>query len=1465
MRKTILLVFLAIFQLTIAQTEVATPLVTVNALLNAYEVPSPNQSSFNKVNFIPVSNYTGRSNVTIPLYEVVSGDIKVPITLSYNTSGVKVNDVPSFVGSNWSLNAGGKVTKTIKGLEDFSYRAETTPDPHAEINPLVVDRLGWSFLEEYSSNPSLNDLLGDTAPFAIPPNSGGVINDPISNRITKTDDMMPDVYNVSASEVFAKFVHTKEGVPFEIGQTGNKIESTFGISDPINLYGFQDGWEGSRGIRCVRSINITNPQGLEYQFDKLDISQSADITSPRSYERRQKYVAYSYNKVDAYNLSSITSPTTLREVNFNYETYRFEVEDVRVVDYYKLYGHDLDNRPVPNPIINQEQLFRDKYPQLQRLRQISFDLGTVDFVYDIARMDLIGDEALEYIIIKDKQGQEIKKFKFEYSYFIADTNCDEAKCKRLKLDRIRIFGREGNEIPGYEFEYDTKQLPERDTFNLDFLGYANAPTSNLIGGSPKLYFSEGKGDLSLFPVKLDNSYMELPGVFSMEANLEYTKAGILESITYPTGAKTQFAYELNTFLIGDREIRGAGLRIKSQRIYDKDGGQQIMDYRYVDFDDKTSGRMNDTPLYGRAKIGICDEYDGDLNKLEFDIFLNSQSQAELTDGAYVGYSRVLVKNRFDNGLTEYIYSNAEDQPDLDATVYQLPQSQYGEKTTELSSCQVDFFKRNGGFNDITIDQGLFRGRLKREQVFDQEGTLLSKKEFTFSEATFATMPLLYIKKEADIISVKGPVQTRNYSQEIDLISQRYMPKSETTTMYYDGDKKKTTVSTQEYHPTLPFVKTKYNINSIGHKIQQNFYYTSDKSELTGLSSEELSAVDQLVTENRISRPLRVEEYYENTLQKTSQTTYKDWGDFVAVKSEQYAKGNYPLEDRILYLAYDDNANPISLSGSDGTPMTYLYGYDNVFPIAKLENLLLSDIASTTISNLKTLADNDANQQSENTLRQSLDALRTAHPNAHVTTYTHDPLIGVTSITDPSGEYMFYEYDEFNRLEVIRDLNNKILKEFCYGYREGNNPCGTNAPDGVFINVTTDVEYNVPIANALSIPEYDWDEIDNEFYKSLHPVFYFPRVTLIHPNAPPTVRTTPIPDFYNLPYPEFAYSSGWEARRKGISYELVGLDVDHNQIDTKWSLIVNGIKVPLNWKIPELNNVIFPPMCFSGKQAILICDVSYKDESYTLESIPFTLKSGLGLQDNQEFSNSLFIGDTPKTTSELCEITDVLPSDAVDENTPWEDTTWDIPINPDTDENPTSPTDPDIVIDPNLNIQLSNYLEYEVPIPNNLLVPEYSWEGVPNNRKSLHPFFYFPRPNFPVTGNENPPINVGLYDKLPYPYEYYNSGWYAKRGGYRASISGLQTIDYPHLVQWVLRIDGNDENLIRIPESSTLFYVPRALDGKEGKVVCKIIKQTGEDAGSVVEAHSETVLFQSGLKSDDNPSPALPLGSIIFGN
>jgi uncharacterized protein RhaS with RHS repeats len=52
----------------------------------------------------------------------------------------------------------------------------------------------------------------------------------------------------------------------------------------------------------------------------------------------------------------------------------------------------------------------------------------------------------------------------------------------------------------------------------------------------------------------------------------------------------------------------------------------------------------------------------------------------------------------------------------------------------------------------------------------------------------------------------------------------------------------------------------------------------------------------------------------------------------------------------------------------------------------------------------------------------------------VTTVTHIPLVGMSTLTDPKGVRIKYHYDAMNRLEKVTDHFGNIVTENSYNYR-----------------------------------------------------------------------------------------------------------------------------------------------------------------------------------------------------------------------------------------------------------------------------------------------------------------------------------------------------------------------------------------------------------------------------------------------
>ncbi|GAB5410185.1 MAG: hypothetical protein BalsKO_25500 [Balneolaceae bacterium] len=81
-------------------------------------IPSPTAAGLGEYVKAPLNLSKGTAQINVPLFTVSDGNLSVPISLTYNSSGVKVGDIADWVGMNWSLNGGGVITRSIRGTPD---------------------------------------------------------------------------------------------------------------------------------------------------------------------------------------------------------------------------------------------------------------------------------------------------------------------------------------------------------------------------------------------------------------------------------------------------------------------------------------------------------------------------------------------------------------------------------------------------------------------------------------------------------------------------------------------------------------------------------------------------------------------------------------------------------------------------------------------------------------------------------------------------------------------------------------------------------------------------------------------------------------------------------------------------------------------------------------------------------------------------------------------------------------------------------------------------------------------------------------------------------------------------------------------------------------------------------------------------------------------------------------------------
>lgn len=85
---------------------------------NMVPMPSPTIASLLRASNVQSHLYTGAVQVQIPLLSLQSGSLNMPVSLSYRSNGVKVDEAPSTTGMTWALATGGVITRMVQGQPD---------------------------------------------------------------------------------------------------------------------------------------------------------------------------------------------------------------------------------------------------------------------------------------------------------------------------------------------------------------------------------------------------------------------------------------------------------------------------------------------------------------------------------------------------------------------------------------------------------------------------------------------------------------------------------------------------------------------------------------------------------------------------------------------------------------------------------------------------------------------------------------------------------------------------------------------------------------------------------------------------------------------------------------------------------------------------------------------------------------------------------------------------------------------------------------------------------------------------------------------------------------------------------------------------------------------------------------------------------------------------------------------------
>ncbi|WP_417800295.1 RHS repeat domain-containing protein, partial [Tenacibaculum sp.] len=1067
---------------------------------------SPTTSKFEEIKSANVNEFQGSLDLTVPIFNIKIDDLEIPIYIQYDSKGIKVEEEASWIGQSWSLIAGSIITRNQIGVpDDVKKNVGFVPNSTVYINPItnqsevvtcytgkVFDNCGWLY-----SNNMVGRIVN------LEKNNW---NTPNHDEESKYLGSIFQGASDSAPDIFNLFLPNKKGEKFFFKDLNeihffdkNSIKINYSLSDSNGITEFEikdvDGtrykYNDTELLRYQRQNYISNsgvtnvPSGLETLAKTTPINKLSQMqrAAPYSFwDALGQAKCQTGTEPEAVSISErlwpkawhISEITTFKGKKITYEYETDTIYNLSNTHWKRnLYLGTLAGGIYQRAYNYYNSLQKIAYP---RLKKIVWNKGSIEFISSSLREDVYSNneqkinsqsKKLDRIRVYNAKNQLVKEVELLHSYNIAEgynnvlPEHEKSLYKRLFLEKIIIKDSKLKKVSSFNFEYDSTQLPYKFSYEQDYWGYFN--NNNGATFLPNLWWYPeeerdymDQGVFSLYPrpsyagtesrlfnyQKSGDSEVKFA---DRRPNFNFSKAGILKKVIYPTGGELHLEYEQNEYLWRNINVNGPGLRIKKTTLKSSmdDVNPIITEYNYNNSAGLTNGRIQTIPMF--TGLG---RYFSESNPTP----LYYISSAPINDFNYTfntnfGYSSVekrIISGGQNNG---YINTEFTNYITLGTTNYVSNQG------VELYKSSI--FNLRGDFTYLFVPS---TGNGRRENTHDY---FPYPPETNFSFATGKPLVKQIFDNENNLINQK--VNQYGFSDNMDVVESYFSIPGEGSSVIKYLSNKHNVLETEDKRiedgvEIVSRTSFKYNndfliseeesLNSLGEKIKAEYKYPKDKSTLINVPSENLEAIDKLIENNRLSEVLQKKTYKDNALLSTEQKLF----DFLEPKLSKIrvGKGTKTLDDYIVFHSYDSKGNPEEVSRKGGKHTVYIWGYYQTQPIAKIENATLAEVnlaISTLNANYNTLEEiqelsnldddncTDSELCDEKNLRTALSSLRNAlSPKSKVTTFTYNPLIGVTSITDLRGETTYYEYDDFNRLKLVRDADGNILKEHKYHYK-----------------------------------------------------------------------------------------------------------------------------------------------------------------------------------------------------------------------------------------------------------------------------------------------------------------------------------------------------------------------------------------------------------------------------------------------
>jgi len=1021
--------------------------------------PSANVSATLKTINSPVNLYRGAPVITADLYNLQAKGYAIPINFNYNSSGIKVQDVASSVGLGWSLSANSMISRVVRGLPDEEPNGYLNNNMGNQLeSPMTSTTLFAIYDNTIDSEPDMfyYSINGITGKFVfdrngnavlLPDNGIRILNSPFKQEMGIAGWVLADLY----------------GNRFELGTETSSRETTTSTLQGENsskVLTFTSTWylKTLKTINNVSTINFNYETGLPTAVTSYRKMSRYRIKTTHTFTKAKYFLGipiipdhhesetettdqaeWQSNQIESQEspkyLSSII--TGNESAYFYYETNRSDLNNGRILT--RLEIKDYTNS-LKNVFTFQHDYFVSPSGQPTN-EHYRLRLNSVNAVSASGNNESMPLYRFEYSAVQlpERSSSEVDHWGYyntnPYGHFPGEIDQMD---KYKRPDSVRALAGSLRKILFQTGGYREFFMESNRYFN-------DSKAVEELGGGIRVA-----------------KILNVPG---------YGKAPVLSKYSYrdDTGRCTgklsvPTPLYFSSFEHTDNQLPFNPVNFSSQNI--PNFAIPTTQYGCLVLPVSMSQNMISTVV----NMGIDRILNGSLSytSVMYSPFMvrSSTSFNSLfdSDGAVLGYSEVSIENVGDGKIVTR-FTDSNEFPDLT-----------NQMRVNYNFVFLNRISPNSSPFTPATSYAFARGLPKEVSTFDKNGFLL-KRVTNIYEMSVNEVRVRGMKSTpAKLLTTNGAVQGYSTSYfnigYYDYISRNILLKEALETNVIKNESVTQGKITYSYKPECPLLMASMSsVNSDGSTTGVEYRYVLDRAMVSYQNQSEIDAANQLYSEGRIAMSLGKVTKRNGIVLSDEKIGYKVFNvnqKSLILPENIYSNGKLVTRNSI----YDEYGNNTQSYSSVTGKTTKIWGYQNNYIIARAENtdqgeIFFEDFEDSTDPNVASGNAYSGNKFlngaftvnfTPSTARnykisywylqsgiwqysgfqpytapytigagQAIDQVIVIPTDAAISSSCYDPKLGIISHTDQRGYTMSYSYDQFNRLETVRDYRKNIVK------------------------------------------------------------------------------------------------------------------------------------------------------------------------------------------------------------------------------------------------------------------------------------------------------------------------------------------------------------------------------------------------------------------------------------------------------